>query len=367
MTTRHGRTAAARTARIQASPQFNGRTFANTYPVSTGLKPGVERPSLRDFLCGGERRVPSAPLPLVNPLPTWEAPPQTGLRVTRLGHSTLLVEIDGVRILTDPVWSQRASPLAFAGPKRFHPAPVSLTALPPIDVVVLSHDHYDHLDRHTVRALARQRLPFVTSLGVGAHLESWGIPAERITELDWWERTEVGGVTITAAPAQHFSGRGIKDRNGTLWSSMHFHGPRHSFFFGADSGLTPEYNEIGQRLGPFDVVALEIGAFHPSWGDIHLGPVNALTARVMLGSGMVLPIHWGTFNLAMHAWDEPAETILRLAPESRVRLLMPRMGEPIEPALVDRLTPWWREVSATSADGPVADSLARRSLEWLPD
>lgn len=367
MTTSLGRTTGLRSERIKASPQFNGRSFSNTYPVSTGLKPGVERPSLRDFLCGGERRVPSGALPLANPLPTWGAPPASGLRVTRLGHSTLLVEIDGVRILTDPVWSQRVSPLAFAGPKRFHPVPVSLSALPPIDVVVLSHDHYDHLDRHTVRALARMRVPFVASLGVGAHLEAWGVPPERITELDWWEHTEVRGVTITATPAQHFSGRGIKDRNGTLWSSMHFQGDRHSFFFGADSGLTPEFNEIGQRLGPFDVVALEIGAYHPSWGDIHLGPVNAITARVMLGSGMVLPIHWGTFNLAMHAWDEPAETILRLAPDARVRLLMPRLGEAIEPAQVERLEPWWRAVGAMPAEGANLETLKDRSLEWLPD
>ncbi|MCC6929109.1 MAG: MBL fold metallo-hydrolase [Gemmatimonadaceae bacterium] len=367
MSTKLRGSAAARIARIQASPRFNGRTFANTYPVSSGLKPGVERPTLRDFLCSGERRVPSAPLPLVDPRPMWKSAPATGLRVTRLGHSTLLVEIDGARILTDPVWSPRASPLAFAGPKRFHPVPVPLTALPPIDVVVLSHDHYDHLDRQAVRALARQDLPFVASLGVGTHLEGWGVPPGRITELDWWERAEVAGVTITAAPAQHFSGRGIKDRNATLWSSMHFQGARHSFFFGADSGLTPEFQEIGERLGPFDVVALEIGAYHPSWGDIHLGPVNALAARGMLGSGALLPVHWGTFNLAMHAWDEPAETILRLAPNAGVPLLMPRMGEPIEPALVERLTPWWREVGATSTDGIAADGLSRQSLEWLPD
>lgn len=362
-----GRVTGLRRARIQASPQFNGRVFVNTHLVSAVLKEGVERPTLRDFLCGGERRVPSGALPLVNPIARWSTPPETGLRVTRIGHSTLLVEIDGVRILTDPVWSTRISPVAFAGPKRFHPPPAPLSALPPLDAVLVSHDHYDHLDRSTIRALARGDVPFITSLGVGTVLEKWGIPPERITELDWWEKADVRGVTITAAPAQHFSGRGIKDRNSTLWSSMHLQGARHSFFFGADSGLTPEFTEIGHRLGPFDVVALEIGAYHPSWGDIHLGPENALAARRMLGSGAVLPIHWSTFNLAMHAWDEPAETIVRLAPDAGIRLLMPRLGEPIEPARVESLDPWWRGVAAGRAPDNTDEALGRRPLEWLPD
>ncbi len=367
MTSSLGRAAGPRSARIQASPQFNGRTFANTYPVSIGFKDGVERPSLREFLCGGERRIPSGTIPIVNPVARWAAPPETGLRVTRLGHSPLLIEIDGVRILTDPVWSARVSPLAFAGPKRFHPVPAPLAALPPLDVVLVSHDHYDHLDRQTIRALARAGVPFVTSLGVGAIIESWGVPPETVIELDWWERTEVKGVTITATPAQHFSGRGIKDRNSTLWSAMHLRGDRHSFFFGADSGLTPEFKEIGHRLGPFDVVALEIGAYHPSWGDIHLGPEHALVARGMLGSGALLPIHWGTFNLAIHPWDEPAETIVRLAPDAQVQLLLPRFGEAIEPARAEGIVPWWRGIAAGRAPGNDDEGLARRALEWLPD
>ncbi len=205
---------------------------------------------MRDFLCGGERRVPGGLLPLVNPLDGWSRPPDSGLRITWLGHSTLLVEMDGIRVLTDPVWGQRASPMAFAGPKRFHPPAVPLASLPPLDAVIVSHDHYDHLDRPTIRALARGAVPFVTSLGVGTLFERWGIPSDRITELDWWESVDLpGGITVTAAPARHFSGRGIQDRNSTLWSSFHLRGPRHSFFYGADSGLTQEFVEISQRLG----------------------------------------------------------------------------------------------------------------------
>lgn len=349
MVSRSKRTNGERLARIKASPRFNGRVFINTHRVSAGFKEGVQRPTLRDFLCGGERRVPSGPLPLVDPRERWAERPATGLRVTWLGHSTLFIEIDGVRLLTDPVWGNRASPLPFAGPKRFHPPPVRLGALPPLDAVILSHDHYDHLDFPTIRALARTSVPFITSLGVGAHLERWGITAERITELDWWEESDVKGVRVTAGPAQHFSGRGIKDRNTTLWSSFHLRGPRHSFFYGADGGLTPEFGDLGRRFGPFDVVALEIGAFHPAWGDIHMGPHNALSARQQLGSGVFLPIHWGTFNLAMHPWDEPVDTVFRLAPSAGISLLAPRLGEAVEPERAERADPWWRNVSATTA------------------
>ncbi len=279
-----------RAERIAASPRFNGRTFVNTQPVSSGFKKGVERPTLREFLCATEPRIPAGEFPLVDPAPHWAKKSDSGLRVTWLGHSTLLIEIDGIRVLTDPVWGNRASPLPFAGPKRFHPPPAPLSALPPLDAVLISHDHYDHLDRGTIRALARMGTSFITSLGVGAHLERWGVPPKRITELDWWENIDVRGVKITAGPAQHFSGRGIKDRNATLWSSFHLRGPKHSFFFGADSGLTPDYLEIAKRLGPFDAVALEIGAFHPSWGDIHMGPANAVKAYANAGQRRI-PAH----------------------------------------------------------------------------
>ena len=231
----------------------------------------------------------------------------------------MLLEIDGLRVLTDPVWGPRASPSQFAGPKRFQPVPVPLRAMPPIDLVIVSHDHYDHLDYPTIRELVKHDVPFVTSLGVGAHLEAWGVPSQRITELDWWDSYDLPntGLTVTAAPSQHFSGRGLKGGNATLWSSMVIRSPRHSVFFSGDTGLTSEYRTIGERLGPFDLVMLEVGAFHPAWGDIHLGPKNALDALQMLGGGAFLPVHWGTFCLAMHAWDQPAEELLDARAEIR--------------------------------------------------
>jgi L-ascorbate metabolism protein UlaG (beta-lactamase superfamily) len=338
---------------MKASPLWAGDRFQNVHPVLPNLRdPTVPMPSLKEFMCGGERRLPRVPLPSMSPLSAWARKPQSGLRVTWLGHSTMLIEIDGVRILTDPVWGPRASPSALIGPKRFQAVPVSLREMPPVDVVVVSHDHYDHLDYPTIRALARTSVPFVVSLGVGAHLQYWGVQAERITELDWWESHTLPNtdVMLTAAPSQHFSGRGLKDRNATLWSSVAIRSPKHAVFFSGDTGLTTEYRSIRERLGPFDVVMLEIGAFYPAWGDIHLGPDNALKAHAMLG-GILMPVHWGTFALAMHAWDQPAERLLELAPHSDAQLLMPLLGQAAEPAHAESVKPWWRGVDSISVGG----------------
>ena len=367
------RASGLRLERMKASPRYQDGTFRNTSPVAPGLKKGTVAPTMAEFLCGGQRRTPPGPLPTLTPQPVWARRPETGFRATWLGHSTVLLEIDGWRVLTDPVWGERVSPLSFAGPKRFQPVPVAVSALPPLDAVIISHDHYDHLDHPTILELARLNVPFYTSLGVGAHLEAWGVPAERITELDWWEQAEVPGtgLTITAAPSQHFSGRGIGGRNATLWSSFVVKGNRHSFFFSGDTGLTSEYQEIRRRLGPFDLVMLEVGAFHPAWGDIHLGPENALKALALLGGGSFLPIHWGTFNLAIHAWDEPAETLLPLAQQQGVHLVMPHLGEPVEPSRVERVQPWWRAVSQPESEpqAPEPETLpqAEEAMGWPID
>jgi L-ascorbate metabolism protein UlaG (beta-lactamase superfamily) len=363
----------ARLERMKSSPLWAGDRFRNAHPITPGLRdPTASMPSLSDFLCGGERRVPRGPLPSTNPLETWAKPPGSGLRATWLGHSTVLIEIGGLRVLTDPVWGPRASPSRFAGPKRFQPVPVPLRAMPPVDLVLVSHDHYDHLDYPTIRELAKLDVPFVTSLGVGAHLEFWGVRPERIVELDWWEsyRLPNSELTVTAAPSQHFSGRGLKDRNATLWSSLVIRTQQQAVFFSGDTGLTTEYRTIRERLGPFDLVMLEVGAFHPAWGDIHLGPENALAAHALLGGGPFLPVHWGTFSLAMHAWDQPAETLLKLAPKTDAQLVMPRLGEPVEPSRAEAVEPWWRVVDAdageSAPDTPAATTLPK-AMSWPID
>lgn len=371
-----------RLERIQDSPLWAGDGFRNVHPIAPGLQDAsVPRPTLSEFLRGGNRRAPRGPLPALDPRAAWARPAASGLRATWLGHSTVLLEIDGWRVLTDPVWGARASPTRIAGPKRFQPVPVRLAALPAIDLVVISHDHYDHLDYPTIRKLAATGVPFVTPLGVGAHLERWGVEPQRITELDWWEThcLPASSLTVTAAPSQHFSGRALKDRNATLWSSLVVRGPRHAVFFSGDTGLTAQYAEIRDRLGPFDLVMLEVGAFHPSWGHIHLGPENALKAHALLGGGAFLPVHWGTFSLALHAWDDPAETLYAHATGSATRLVMPRLGEPIEPAHAPPLVPWWRGVDdascrtvrkARAAEPPAPTALPAplpAAMPWPPD
>ena len=232
-----------------------------------------------------------------------------------------------------------AVPLTFSGESsRFAGVPMSLKSFGSLSVTF----------RPTIRELARRDVPFVTSLGVGAHLEAWGVRQERIAELDWWESYTLPNaeLSVTAGPSQHFSGRGLHDRNATLWSSMIIRSPRHAVFFSGDTGLTTEYATIRERLGRFDLVMLEVGGLHPSWGDLHLGPENALEALALLGGGAFLPVHWGTFALAMHDWDQPAEALLTLGPKKGARLLMPRLGKPVDPARAYEVTPWWRVVDS---------------------
>jgi L-ascorbate metabolism protein UlaG (beta-lactamase superfamily) len=359
-----------RLERMKSSACWGGEAFRNIHPILPGLRdPAAKMPSLSDFLCGSERRVPRQQLPSISPRAAWAKPPGTGLRVTWLGHSTTLLEIDGYRVLTDPVWGPRASPSRLIGPKRFQPVPVALRALPPVDLVIVSHDHYDHLDYPTIRQLAKLDVPFVTSLGVGAHLEAFGVPAGRITELDWWETHTLtsADLSVTAAPSQHFSGRGLHDRNATLWSSMVIRSSRHTVFFSGDTGLTTQFATLRERLGPFDLTMLEVGGHHPSWGDIHLGPHNALKALALLGGGTFLPIHWGTFALATHDWDQPVESLLVRAPQEGVRLLLPQLGEPVEPAHEHEVTPWWRAVDQRpprqSLPAPAAITLPK-AMPW---
>ena len=336
-----------RLARIRRSPNYRDGAFRN--PDATSLATsGSSWTTLRQWLGGHEQRVPPGPLPIVAlTRADFARPPASGLRATWLGHSTVLVEIDGARILFDPVWARRASPSSLIGPKRFHEPPLALGDLPTLDAIVASHDHYDHLDRGVVRALARSaaqsRARFVVPLGVGAHLERWGVAADRITELDWSESATVSSLTVTATPARHFSGRGLNDRNHTLWASWSVVGPRHRVFHSGDTGPFPGFADIGAAHGPFDLTLIKIGAYGETWPDIHLTPEQAVDAHGKLRGKLLLPIHWGTFNLAFHAWDEPAERVV-VAAAAGTRLAMPKPGESVEPATARPVEPWWRAV-----------------------
>jgi L-ascorbate metabolism protein UlaG (beta-lactamase superfamily) len=348
-----------RERRLSSSKRFRDGRFWNTAPVSVMKAPDLS--VMMEFAKGGRGRVPDRELPLFGDTArALSTSSSSDLRLTWLGHSTVLVEIDGVRLLTDPVFGERASPVAFAGPKRFHRPPLPLSSLGRIDAVVLSHDHYDHLCADTVRQLAAGASPgfsgrFVTTLGVGAHLERFGVQPIHITELDWGEGARVSGavgsvVDVIATPSQHFSGRGALDRNRTLWAGMAMLGPRHKVFFSGDTGPTLEHRDIGASLGPFDVAMFEIGAWHPSWGDIHLGPIAAWEAFAALGARHLLPVHWSTFDLGLHPWQEPGEVLYGHAAvdagptEARARLWTPQIGQPIDLDERHQPEPWWRRV-----------------------
>jgi L-ascorbate metabolism protein UlaG (beta-lactamase superfamily) len=300
------------------------------------------------YLSNHEETEPRRPLgPFTTDPRVYETPPPTGLRITWFGHSCLLLELDGLNILIDPIWDLRASPLSFLGPRRFFPPTIPLDQLPRLDLVLLSHDHYDHLGAETIRTLARQRpdLRWACPLAVGPVLSGFGAPAARITELDWTEALELpGGLTVTALPSRHFSGRRISNRFETLWASFVLAGPRHKVFYGADSGLWDGFTTIGQEYGPFDLILLEIGAFHPLWSDIHMGPDGAVQAFEALGGGVFMPIHWGLFNLAMHAWRQPIERVHALAAERSLKLFSPEPGRPQDfHKQEEHRSIWWSE------------------------
>ncbi len=347
--------AGPRLDRMRASARFIDGKFQNvesTALMGIGALPGA----LRHWLFGKEMREPSCPLPLITDAAArLTVPAASGLRVTWLGHSTTLLEVDGARILTDPVWSQRASPSRWVGPSRTHPPPLALADLPPLDAVLISHEHYDHLDMRTVQALGARGVNFHVPLGIGAHLQAWGIAPDEIVEHDWWQEAMLpGGVRIVSTPARHFNGRGIPWRVGALWTSWSIVGPRHRAFFSGDTGLTAGFDEIARREGPFDVALLEIGQYHPSWGTIHLGPVGALEAFARLHARTLVPIHWATFALAYHGWSEPAETLFEEAEKRGVAVLTPRLGEPIEPpvAAPGATGAWWRALPPVAARCP---------------
>ncbi|MEU0117098.1 MBL fold metallo-hydrolase [Streptomyces bobili] len=360
-----------RLARIRRSPHFKDGVFQNPGGIGARIRPsGSGLDIARAFLDKDTRprRSPSGTIP-VHPttLADLARPPATGLRLTWMGHSSVLAEIDGHRVLFDPVWGERCSPLPFVGPKRLHPAPLPLTALGPVDVVVISHDHYDHLDLPSIKELAGTDTLFAVPLGVGAHLEHWGVSADRIRELDWHEATRVGGLTLTATPARHFCGRGLRNTQHTLWASWSVAGDEHRIFHSGDTGYFDGFKDIGAAYGPFDATMIQIGAYSDlwpknhtdhtplpgAWPDIHMSPAQGVQSHLDLQGGgpggTLLPIHWGTFNLAFHAWAEPGEWTKDEAEEAGQAVAFPRPGEPFEPAGRLPVEAWWRAVS-----GPIA-------------
>lgn len=261
--------------------------------------------------------------------------------IVRLGHSSHLLKLRGKYWLIDPVFGERASPFSWLGPKRFHAPPLALDDLPPIEGLVLSHDHYDHLDVPTIAALRERVQRYLVPLGVGARLRDWGVAADRIEEVDWWQERRVGDVVATAVPAQHFSGRTLWDRNRTLWAGWSLRSGNERIFYSGDTGYFPGFREIGARLGPFDVALMENGAYDTYWPAVHMAPEETVQAFQEVNARMLYLVHNSTFDLAFHGWRDPLERVAALAQQRGIVLATPEIGEVLTLGRPRENRKWW--------------------------
>lgn len=335
--------AGARAERIQASPNWRDGVFVNKQPLWTNVWGGLLAEQ-------SDYTTPDEPVSVAPDTEAQLTAPPGRLRITWLGHSTMLIEIAGRKILTDPVFGPSPSPIPSIGPQRWYSPPLPLEALKDIDLVVISHDHYDHLDHPTVAAMASWSVPFVSALGVGAHLEYWGIGSDRINELDWWEELQIGELRVVSLPSRHASGRHFLDQNRTEWASFAFIGPDSRALFSGDTGLFDEMKLIGEKYGPFDAVMIEVGAYHHTWPDWHIGPEQALVGHEWMRGKLFFPIHWGLFHLAPHGWTEPIERVWAAATERKIPFVTPRPGEVISVDNPPAPTRWWPEVPWKTAE-----------------
>lgn len=360
-----------RRARMAASANWRGDHFVNPQPLVDDFGQTV-----RGLRSASPYTRPSAAVSVARGnAARFQTPPPSGLRVTWFGHSSTLVELDGYRVLIDPVWTARASPFASVGPEAFYPPPVGMDELPAIDAVVISHDHYDHLDQRTIVGIAKLaaskgwNTTFVVPLGVGAHLAYWGVPEAHIVELDWWQSTRIlpptgdraanlgAPLRITCTPARHTSGRMIVDSAAKLWGGWALLGAHHRVYNSGDTGLFPAMREIGARLGPFDLALIEVGQYGRGWRDWHLGPEQAVAALQMVRGRVMLPVHWGKFALAYHGWTEPLERVLVAAAQARATILTPRPGQSVEPDSPPPRERWWPDVPwKTAAEEPIVST-----------
>lgn len=324
-------------SRKELSPQWRDGKFRNPEPMRND-----NWKALKGAFSQHPLAVPKAALPvLAHDSSRYAAPPVSGLRVTWLGHSTTIVELDGLRLLLDPVWGERAFPVSWMGPKRWYPPPLAMAQLPHVDAVLISHDHYDHLDRGTVEALLSRKVRFVVPLGMADRLAGWGMDTALVTELDWWDTTEVAGLGIVSTPARHASGRGVLDQGKSLWMGFAILGRTQRVYYSGDTGPQASSSTIGEKLGPFDLTMLECGQYDPAWPDWHMSPEQTLQMHKALRGKVLMPVHWGLFRLAYHSWKDPVERLAKANADSAEVLAFPKPGESFEPTVAPPLDPWW--------------------------
>jgi L-ascorbate metabolism protein UlaG (beta-lactamase superfamily) len=332
----------ARLERIKKSPNYKEGVFQ--YPEATPLmtKEASYLKMIRQQFVKDESREPIVPVPSV--ITDLKKAPAGNAVITWFGHSSYLIQLNGKNILVDPVFSIAASPVDFFGAKRFPGTDIySLKEMPPLDAILISHDHYDHLDYGVITDLKNSNVKFYMPLGVGAHLELWGIDTSRIIEFDWWDKAEIiPGFRLTATPARHFSGRGLFDRGKTLWTSYVLETDSTKIYIGGDSGYGPHFKEIGEKYGPFDITILECGQYHTYWPLIHMMPEETVQAHLDLKGKVLFPVHWGKFALAFHAWKSPIERLKVKANELSVKVTTPKIGEQIVLGESFPQSDWWK-------------------------
>lgn len=331
--------------RIQRAPNYSGDKFTNLYPTKETFGWEDYKELFAQWWKGNPHRRPTRQLPYRGwkreELASFDT---SGTTAMWFGHSAFYLNMNGKHILLDPMFGEYPSPVPYMVNRRFNETlPVDVDDLPEIDVVVLSHDHYDHLDHGSILRLKDKTKLFLVPLGVGAHLEAWGVKKNRIRELYWYEDVVVDGITFTCTPAQHFSGRGLTDKMQTLWCSWVIRGD-HNIYFSGDSGYFPEFKKIGEQYGPFDACFLECGQYNPLWKDIHMFPEETAQAHLDLKGKTLIPIHWGAFSLGLHNWNEPVERLRTACVANSIELATPVIGEPIRIGEKQSFPMWWKSI-----------------------
>ncbi len=261
------------------------------------------------------------------------------------GHSVLLLKISGLTILIDPMFGQNAAPISPFPVKRFSKNTLDIIDnLPDIDIVLLTHDHYDHLDYHSIQKLIPKVKYYYTAIGVGRHLIKWGIKSDQITEFDWWDNKVIESLNITFTPTRHFSGRGLKDRAKSLWGGWVLKSDTKNIWFSGDGGYGKHFKEIGEKLGPFDFGFMECGQYNENWHQIHMFPKESIQAAMDAKVNSIMPVHWGAFSLAQHSWKEPVEEFIKESESKKTHYLVPRIGEIIDLNKTYDTKYWWRKI-----------------------
>ncbi|MEM7367747.1 MAG: MBL fold metallo-hydrolase [Bacteroidota bacterium] len=331
--------------RIRNSSNYEGGQFVNQ--VETRMEMGFSKmlAAIREYR-DARNITPKDSLPVrfsEQPVTLRSMDADTSVFVTWFGHSAVLVELEGKRILLDPMLGEASSPLPFISTRFPYQEPIDMAQFTDIDAVVISHDHYDHLDYPTILQIQDDVGHFFTALGVGSHLKSWGVPEEKITELDWWESAELDNLTFTATPNRHFSGRGLTDRNKTQWASWVLTGEHNNLFFSGDGGYAGHFKEIGEAYGPFDLTMIECGQYNEKWSEIHMMPEQSVQAHLDLKGTLMMPIHWGAFNLAIHSWTDPVLRAKAEAEKHDVSITHPYIGERFRLGDPVPVVDWWEE------------------------